>query len=153
MQQAKDVARASKRMGKKVMATDTAQDVVGVVVDGLEEVTVDKADDLAEDLKVRAARAGGRSPKRSARKKSTARKSAAKKSTAKSGPRSPRLGRAPQNPRLGRAAAKKSTARKSTAKKSRLGRAPRRSPRSRRPRRSGRVPRGHSSKKNAAKRR
>ena len=35
MQQTKDMARAGKRMGKKVMATDTAQEVVGAVVDGL----------------------------------------------------------------------------------------------------------------------
>ena len=42
MAQAKEMAKTGKRMGKKVMATDTAQDVVGVVVDGLEEVAVDK---------------------------------------------------------------------------------------------------------------
>jgi topoisomerase IA-like protein len=73
-------------MGKKVMATDTAQEAVGVVVDGLEDVVVDKADDAADELKARAARAGGRSAprtKKSAAKKSAAKKSAAKKSTAK----------------------------------------------------------------------
>ena len=37
MQQTKEMARAGKRMGKKVMATDTAQEIVGAVVDGLEE--------------------------------------------------------------------------------------------------------------------
>jgi hypothetical protein len=42
MQQTKEMAKAGKRMGKKVMATDTAQDVVAVVVDGLEGVGVDK---------------------------------------------------------------------------------------------------------------
>jgi hypothetical protein len=82
VQTTREVARAGKRMGKKVMATDTAQDVVGVVVDGLEEVIVDKADDAADELKARAARAGGRS--RSRAKKSTAKKSTAKKSTATS---------------------------------------------------------------------
>jgi DNA-binding protein HU-beta len=107
MQQTKEMAKAGKRMGKKVIATDTAQDVVAVVVDGLEEVAVDKADDVAESVKTRAARAGGRSPKRASAgktnartKKSTAKKSTPKKSTAK------------------RAGAKKSAARKSTAKKS-----------------------------------
>ena len=50
MQQTKEMAKAGKRMGKKVMATDTAQDVMAVVVDGLEEVAVDKADDLAESV-------------------------------------------------------------------------------------------------------
>ena len=61
MQQTKEMAKAGKRMGKKVMATDTAQDVVGAMVNGLEEVAVDKADDVAENVKTRAARAGGRS--------------------------------------------------------------------------------------------
>jgi len=97
MQQTKEMAKAGKRMGKKVIATDTAQDVVAVVVDGLEEVAVDKADDVAESVKTRAARAGGRSPKRASAGKTNAR---TKKSTAK------------------RAGAKKSAARKSTAKKS-----------------------------------
>jgi hypothetical protein len=112
MQQTKEMVKAGKRMGKKVMATGTAQDVVAVVVDGLEGVAVDKADDVAESVKTRAARAGGRSPKRASAgktnartpkmtaKKSTAKKSTAKKSTAK------------------KSTAKKSTAKKSTAKKS-----------------------------------
>ena len=100
MQKTKEVARAGKRMGKKVMATDTAQDVVEVLVDGLEEVVVDKADDAGDALKVRAARAGGRAPKPTTAKKSTAKKATAKKSTAK------------------KSTAKKSTAKKSTAKKS-----------------------------------
>jgi hypothetical protein len=87
MQQTKEIVKTGKQIGKKVMATDTAQDVVGVVVDGFEEVTVDKADDVAENLKKRAARAGGRSPKQAtakksaARKKTTAKKSAARKKT------------------------------------------------------------------------
>jgi hypothetical protein len=111
MQQTKEMAKAGKRMGKKVMATDTAQDVMAVVVDGLEEVAVDKADDVAESVKTRAARAGGRSPKRASAGKTndripkkTAKKSTAKKSTAK------RTG-------AKRAGAKKSTAKKSTAKR------------------------------------
>ena len=77
------VVKTGKQMGKKVMATDTAQDVVGVVVDGLEDVAVDKADDVAENLKARAARAGGRSPKRASAKKPSTKKSGGKKSTAK----------------------------------------------------------------------
>jgi DNA-binding protein HU-beta len=122
MQQTNEMAKAGKRMGKKVMATDTAQDVMAVVVDGLEEVAVDKADNVAESVKTRAARAGGRSPKRASAgktnartpkkmaKKSTAKKSTAKKSTAK------RAGAKRAGAK--RAGAKKSAARKSTAKKS-----------------------------------
>ena len=83
MQGTKEVVKTGKRMGKKVMATDTAQDVVGVVVDGLEDVAVDKADDVAENLKARAARAGGRSPKRASAKKPSTKKPAGKKPTAK----------------------------------------------------------------------
>jgi hypothetical protein len=122
MQQTKQMAKAGKRMGKKVMATDTAQDVVAVVVDGLEGVAVDKADDAAESVKTRAARAGGRSPKRSLAGKTNARtpKKTGKKSTAKragakrAGPKGAGAKRAGAK----RAGAKKSTARKSTAKKS-----------------------------------
>ncbi len=125
MQQTKEIAKTGKRMGKKVMATDTAQDVVGVVVDGLEDVTVEKADDVAENVKVRAARAGGRSPKRAAPKKSSTRKpkktTAKKKSTAKkSTAKKTSDGRKSTAKRAGakRSTAKKSAARKSTAKKS-----------------------------------
>jgi hypothetical protein len=60
-----------------------------------------KADDVAESVKTRAARAGGRSPKRASAGTTNARtpKKTAQKSTAK------------------RASAKKSTAKKSTAKR------------------------------------
>ena len=100
MQAPKKIAKASKQAGKKVLATDTAQGVVEAVVDKIEEITVDKADDVAATVKERAAKAGGRSPKRSTAKKSTAKKSTAEKSTAK------------------KSAAKKSSAKKSSAKKS-----------------------------------
>ena len=102
MQKTKEVARAGKRMGKKVMATDTAQDVVEVLVDGLEEVVVDKADDAGDALKVRAARAGGRAPKPTTAKKSTAKKSTAKKRPPRSRrPRSrPPRSRRPRSRRL-----------------------------------------------------
>jgi hypothetical protein len=99
----KSVTRPVVKAGKRVMATDTAQGVVGAVVDKVEEIAVDKADDVAANVKERAARAGGRKPPRSTKstaKKSTAKKSTAKKSTAK------------------KSTAKKSTAKKSTAKKS-----------------------------------
>ncbi len=69
------IADAGKEAGKKVLATDTAQGVVEAVVDKLEEITVDKADDVAATVKDRAAKAGGRSPKRSTAKKSSAKKS------------------------------------------------------------------------------
>jgi hypothetical protein len=86
MQQTKEIVKTGKRMGEKVMATDTAQEVVGVMLGGL-EVAVDKADDVTKNLKTGAARAGGRSPKKTtakksaARKKTTAKKSAARKKT------------------------------------------------------------------------
>jgi topoisomerase IA-like protein len=106
MQGPKKIADAGKDAGKKVLATDTAQGVVEAVVDKLEEITVDKADDVAATVKDRAAKAGGRSPKRStAKKKSGARKTAAKKTTAKSSPAKKSTGR------------KKATSKKSSAMK------------------------------------
>ena len=99
MQGPKKIADTGKEAGKKVLATDTAQGVVGAVVDKLEEIAVDKADDVAATVKQKAAKAGGRLPERPSSKKSGAKKSGAKKSTAK------------------KPTAKKSTAKKSTAKK------------------------------------
>jgi hypothetical protein len=106
MQQTKEILKTGKRMGEKVMATDTSQEVVGVMLGGL-EVAVDTADDVTKNLKTGVARAGGRSPKKTtakksaARKKTTAKKSAArKKTTAKKS-----------------AARKKTTAKKSAARK------------------------------------
>lgn len=73
--------------GRKVLSTDVAQDVVGSVVDKLEEVAIDKVDDAAGAMKERAAKAGRRgkkaTAKRGAKKKTTAKRSPAKKSTAK----------------------------------------------------------------------
>jgi hypothetical protein len=105
MQAPKKIANAGKEAGKKVLATDTAQGVVEAVVDKLEEITVDKADDVAATVKERAAKAGGRSPKRATAKKSGAKKSTAKKSTAKKSSAK-------------KSSAKKSSAKKATAKKS-----------------------------------
>ena len=68
-----------KKTGKKVLATDTAQGVVGAVVDKLEEIAVDKADDAAEAVKEKAARAGGRRPLSS--RKTTGRKTTGRKTT------------------------------------------------------------------------
>ena len=88
MQQTKEIVKTGKRMGEKVIATDTAQEIVGVMLDGL-EVAVDTADDVTKNLKTGVARAGGRSPKKTtakksaARKKTTAKKSLARKTTAK----------------------------------------------------------------------
>ena len=85
MQGPKKIADAGKEAGKKVLATDAAQGVVGAVVDKLEEIAVDKADDVAATVKQKAAKAGGRSLKRpstkSGAKKSTAKKPSAKKTT------------------------------------------------------------------------
>ena len=55
MQGPKKIADAGKEAGKKVLATDTAQGVVEAVVDKLEEIAVEKADDVAATVKDRAA--------------------------------------------------------------------------------------------------
>jgi hypothetical protein len=68
-----------KKTGKKVLATDTAQGVVGAVVDKMEEIAVDKADDAADAVKEKAARAGGRRPPSS--RKTTGRKTTGRKTT------------------------------------------------------------------------
>ncbi len=106
------VTDKAKRAGKKVLATDTAQGVIGAVADKLEEITVDKADDAAETVKEKAAKAGGRSPQRTSAKKPTAKKTAGanKKSGARKSVKKT-TGRK-------RSAAKKPTAKKSGAKKS-----------------------------------
>src|SRR4051794_22510402 len=104
MQKPKEMAKAGKQVGKKVLASDAAQDVVGVVVDDLKEVAVDKADDVAENVKARAARAGGRPPKQTNAPKSPAKRTVAKKSsTRKSSAK--------------RTGAKKTSTRKSSAKR------------------------------------
>ena len=78
----KKAVRAGAKAGKKVLATDAAQSVVGTVVDRLERLVVDNADDVADTVKARAAKAGGRSPRKSTgRKKTTARKSPTRKDT------------------------------------------------------------------------
>ena len=115
MQGPKKIADAGKEAGKKVLATDTAQGVVGAVVDKLEEIAVDKADDVAATVKQKAAKAGGRSPKRPSSKKSGAKKSTAKKSTAK---KSTAKKSTAKKSTAKRSTAKKSAAKKSTAKKS-----------------------------------
>ena len=97
MPKRKGVTNTVVRAGKKVLATDAAQGVVGVVADRMEEIAVDKADDAAEIVKEKAARAGGRRP--SSRSSATTRKAGARKTTAR------------------KTGARKSTARKSTARK------------------------------------
>ncbi|MGZ5289333.1 MAG: hypothetical protein ACXWE5_07610 [Actinomycetota bacterium] len=88
MQGPKKIADAGKEAGKKVLATDTVQGVVGAVVDKLEEIAVDKADDVAATMKQKAAKAGARSPKRSTSTKSSAKKSTSGKSTGRKKPTS-----------------------------------------------------------------
>jgi hypothetical protein len=104
----KSVTRPVVKAGKRVMATDTAQGVVGAVVDKMEEIAVDKADDVAANVKERAAKAGGRKPPRST--KSTAKRSTPKKSSAKRS--------TPKKSSAKRSTAKKSSAKRSTPKKS-----------------------------------
>jgi ribonuclease E len=101
MPKGKGVTNTVVRAGKKVLATDAAQGVVGAVADKMEEIAVDKADDAAEIVKEKAARAGGRRP--SSRRSATTRKAGARKTTArKTGAR--------------KTGARKSTARKTTAR-------------------------------------
>ena len=88
MPKRKGVTNTVVRAGKKVLATDAAQGVVGAVADKMEEIAVDKADDAAEIVKEKAARAGGRRP--SSRRSVTTRKTGARKTTArKTGARKP----------------------------------------------------------------
>jgi topoisomerase IA-like protein len=102
MPKRKGVTNTVVRAGRKVLATDAAQGVVGAVADKMEEIAVDKADDAAEIVKEKAARAGGRRP--SSRRSATTRKTGARKSTArKTGAR--------------KTGARKSTARKTTARR------------------------------------
>jgi hypothetical protein len=123
MQQTKEMARMGKQMGKKVMATDTAQEVVGVMLDGL-EVAVDTADDVTKNLKTGVARAGSRSPKRAsakksaARKKTTAKKSAARKKTTAKKSAARKKTTAKKSAARKKTTAKKSAARKKTTAKS-----------------------------------
>ena len=107
MPKRKGVTDTVVRAGKKVLATDAAQGVVGAVADKMEEIAVDKADDAAEIVKEKAAKAGGRRPnsrsattrktgarKTGARKtgarKTTTRKTGARKTSARTGSRKPR---------------------------------------------------------------
>jgi hypothetical protein len=79
MPQRKSLTRSAAKAGKKVLAADTTQRVISAVADEMEEVVVDKADDAAEAIKEKAARAGGRKPPSS--KKPASRKSSTKRST------------------------------------------------------------------------
>jgi hypothetical protein len=118
--QTKKVTKTGKQMGKKVMATDAAQDVTAVLVDHLEKAVADKADDVGENVKARAARAGGRSPKSTTAKKSSARKSGAKRSPSKKAgaKKSAARKRSSRKSTAKKSAARKRSSRKSTAKRS-----------------------------------
>ena len=102
MPKGKGVTHTVVRAGKKVLATDAAQGVVGAVADKMEEIAVDKADDAAEIVKEKAARAGGRRP--SSRRSATTRKTGARKATTR------------------KTGARKTGARKTGARKATLGR-------------------------------
>lgn len=135
----KKAMRAGAEIGKKALATDAGQSVVGTVVDKVEEIVVDKADDVAGTVKARAAKAGGRSPRKPAggkkttgRKKTTARKKTAarrsparKKTTARktTGRKKTGARKAPARKPSGRkTAARKSPTRKRTAARKPSGR-------------------------------
>jgi hypothetical protein len=80
---AKKLMGAGEKAGKKVLSTDAGQNVVGAVVDALEELVVQKADDAADEVKSKAARAGGhRAPRSTTRKTTGRKKTSARKKTA-----------------------------------------------------------------------
>ena len=54
-QKRREVTETVKKTGKEVLATDTAQGVIGAVADKMEEIAVEKADDAAEAVKEKAA--------------------------------------------------------------------------------------------------
>jgi hypothetical protein len=81
MPERKSVTNKVVGAGKKVLATDAAQGVIGAVADKMEEIAVDKADDAAEIVKEKAARAGGRKP--SSRRSASTRKTGARKTGAR----------------------------------------------------------------------
>ena len=109
--------------GKKVLATDAAQGVIGAVADKMEEIAVDKADDAAEIVKEKAAKAGGRTPssRRSVTtRKAGARKTGARKTTARKSTTRKTGARKSTTRKTG---ARKSTTRKTGARKSTTRRA------------------------------
>ena len=81
MPERKSVSNKVVGAGKRVLATDAAQGVIGAVADKMEEIAVDKADDAAEIVKEKAAKAGGRGP--SSRRPATTRKTGARKTGAR----------------------------------------------------------------------
>ena len=81
MSKRKSVTNKVVGAGKKVLATDAAQGVIGAVADKMGEIAVDKADDAAEIVKEKAAKAGGRRP--SSRRSATTRKTGARKTGAR----------------------------------------------------------------------
>src|SRR5678815_5181835 len=118
MPEQKSVTNKVVGAGKKVLATDAAQGVIGAVADKMEEIAVDKADDAAEIVKEKAARAGGRRP--SSRRPPTTRKTGARKTGGRKTAARKTGGRKTAARKSGgrKTAARKSAARKSTARKS-----------------------------------
>jgi hypothetical protein len=87
MPKRRKVTEKVKKTGKKVLATDTVQGVVEAVVDKIEEIAVDKADDAAQAVKkrplVQAAvplQSAARPPAKTTGRKTTGRKSTVRKS-------------------------------------------------------------------------
>jgi hypothetical protein len=112
----KKAVRAGAKAGKKVLATDAAQSVVGTVVDRLERLVVDNADDVADSVKARAAKAGGRSPRKATgRKKAAARKSPTRKKTTSRKPAGRKKTTARKAPGRKKTATKKTVGRKKTS--------------------------------------
>jgi len=101
------VTDAGKRAGKAVLATDAAQSLVGTVVDKLERVVKEQTDDVGEQVKKKAAKAGGRRTPKTTRKSTGRKKTAARKPTS----------RKTRKPARRKSTAKKTTARKPAARK------------------------------------
>jgi len=112
MPERKSVTNKVVGAGKKVLATDAAQGVIGAVADKMEEIAVDKADDAAEIVKEKAARAGGRKP--SSRRSATTRKTGARKTGARKASTRKTGARKPTTRKTG---ARKATTRKTGARK------------------------------------
>jgi hypothetical protein len=111
----KRVAQSVARGGKKVLATDTAQRVVGTVADKMEEVAVDKADDVSEAIKDKAAKAGGRrkSPSRKKSQGSTpSRKNSTRKKSTRQASRPKPTGRKKSSAKTSKKSARRKIGRK-----------------------------------------
>lgn len=112
------VVDAGAKAGKKVLETDAAQSLVGTVVDKLERIVKEQTDEVGEDVKSRAAKAGGRSAKSTSRKKTSGRKkTTTRKKTAARSPSSRKTSARGPSTRKKTSTRKPSSRRKTSARK------------------------------------